>query len=203
MSRRWTNTSKEKRIYKIPLAKMSTSWFPGRTDTKGIVSSIFIALAMIGIAQFVERLDTLLTGGLFPVVGRINSVTMIGVGSALYGLVGGLIVAELNPLIGTATGTTPIAPFFLITNAMQAVVACLVGAKFKNVISLKYTFLYSLAAALGFVVLYIPLHIFYFHLPWERLIPLYAFQSAVVIIVNPPLTRAVLEACSRAGFVEQ
>ncbi len=140
--------AKQRQKYTIPLAKMSLGAWPGRTDTKGIVSSLMISLVMIGIMQFGERLDTILTGGLFPVSGRIISITMIGLGTMMYGVVGGLIVAEINPLIATATGTSPIAPFFFLTNSCQMVSAWITGKIFDNVITWKACILNAVLATI-------------------------------------------------------
>ena len=166
-----------------PLAKMSIKPIPGRVDTKGIVSSVLISLAMIGMMQFGERLDVMLFGGLFPVSGRVISITLIGFGTLMYGLIPGLIVAEINPFIGIATGSSPIAPFFLITNGIQACAALIANKLIKNVVSLKFCFLYSILATLMITAAYIPLHIFYFKLPWEKLIPMYCFQGAVTMTI--------------------
>jgi hypothetical protein len=190
-------------VFTIPLAKMSAKPCPGRVDSKGIVSAIFLALAMIGLLQFGERLDTLLFGGLFPVSGRIISMTMIGLGTMLYGLVPGIIVADINPLIATATGTSPIAPFWLITNASQAFSAWLVGRYFRNIISWPYVITYSITAALVLVVLYIPLHVFYFKMPWQKMLSMYAFQTAVCIPVPAIFLRGLLKVIRNAGFVEE
>ncbi len=191
------------KYYTIPLAKMSAKACPGRVDSKGIVSAIFLALAMIGLLQVAERLDTLLFGGLFPVSGRIISMTMIGFGTMLYGLIPGIIVADINPFIATATGTSPIAPFWLLTNASQAFSAWIVGRYFRNVIGWPYVITYSVVAALLLVVLYIPLHAFYFKMPWQKMLNLYAFQTAVCIPTAAIFVRGLLTVIRNAGFVEE
>jgi hypothetical protein len=183
---------------------MSIKPWPGRVDTKGIVSAVLISLAMIGIMQFGERLDTLFFGGLFPVSGRIISFTLIGFGTIMYGCIPGLIVAEINPFIATATGSSPIAPFFLITNALQMVAAWVAGKIIKtNVISLKFCFLYSFIATIFLTVAYIPLHVFYFKMPWEKLIPMYSFQGAMTMLIPPFLLYGLLRTIKNAGFIEE
>ena len=189
--------------FNLPLAKQSLKAVPGRVDTKGIVSAVLISLAMIGLMQFGERLDTVLFGGLFPVSGRIISFTMIGFGAMMYGMVPGLIVAEINPMIATATGSSPIAPFFFITNALQAVAAILAGKLVKNVVSLKYCFVYSFLATVLLTSAYIPLHVFYFKMPWAKLIPMYAFQGALTLIIPPFLIFGLLKTVRHAGFFEE
>lgn len=190
-------------IYNVPLAKQSIKPIPGRVDTKGIVSAVLISLAMIGLMQFGERLDTILFGGLFPVSGRIISFTLIGFGAMMYGLVPGLIVAEINPMIATATGSSPIAPFFFITNALQAIAAILAAKVVKNAVSFKYCVVYSFIATILLTSAYIPLHIFYFKMPWAKLIPMYAFQGCMTMLIPPFLIYGLLKTVKHAGFFEE
>ncbi len=195
--------AREETRFTIPLAKMSIKPWPGLTDTKGIVSSLMVSLAMIGLLQFGERIDTAFFGGLFPVSGRVISVTMIGLGTMMYGVVGGLIVAEINPLVATATGTSPIAPFWLLTNGAQVLAAWIVGVRFGNVITWRACITYAVVASVFIVVLYIPLHILYFQLPVERLVAMYSFQSAFSIVLPSIFLRGILKVVRDAGFTEE
>jgi len=195
--------AREEARYTVPLSKMSIKPWPGRTDTKGIVGALMISLAMIGLLQFGERLDTFFFGGLFPVSGRVISITMIGLGTMMYGVVGGLIVAEINPLIATATGTSPIAPFWLLTNASQVLSAWIVGTRFKNVITWKATITNAVLASIFIVILYIPLHILYFKMPVEKLVPMYSFQTLWSVTLPAIFLRAILKVVRDAGFVEE
>lgn len=188
---------------RIPLGKMSASIWPGRTDTKGIVTSVMISLAMIGLLQFGERLDTLITGGLFPVSGRVITFTLIGFGTAMYGAVPGLIVAEINPFIATATGTSPIAPFFFLTNALQMVSAWIAGKLVKNAVSFAYTLTHSVLATIFLTAVYIPLHRLYFKMPWEKMLPLYGAQAVATLIGPPILLYLLLRTVKNAGFIEE
>jgi hypothetical protein len=190
------------RRFTIPLAKMSLPAVPGRTDTKGIVSGLMLSLAMIGLLQFAERLDTALVGGLFPVSGRVIAFTMIALGTFMYGLVPGLIVAEINPLIATATGTSPIAPFFFLTNALICLAALIAGRRFQNVISWQAVLAFSVLASVLLVLVYIPLHMFYFNLPVERMLSLYAVQTAFSIPLPAIFLYAMLRVVRDAGFIE-
>ncbi|MGE5619960.1 MAG: hypothetical protein ACM3US_11960 [Sphingomonadaceae bacterium] len=189
--------------FSIPLSKMSLSAWPGRTDTKGIVGALMISLAMIGILQFGERLDTLFFGGLFPVSGRVISIVLIGLGTMMYGVVGGLIVSEINPLIATATGTSPIAPFWLLTNASQVLSAYIAGRVFKNVITWRACILNAFLASLFLIILYIPMHIFYFRMPVEKMVAMYTFQTIWSLSIPAVFLRALLKVVKDAGFVEE
>ena len=195
--------AKKMQKFTIPLAKMSLNAWPGRTDTKGIVSSLIISLVMIGILQFGERLDTIFTGGLFPVSGRAISITLIGFGTMMYGVVGGLIVSEINPIIATATGTSPIAPFFFLTNACQVLSAYITGKIFNDVITWKATITNGVLATVFLVLLYIPMHVIYFHMPVEKMFSLYAIQSLFSLTLPAVFLRILLKVVRDAGFVEE
>lgn len=190
-------------MLRVPLGKMSESPWRGRTDTKGIVSAVMVSLAMIGLLQFGERLDTLFTGGLFPVSGRVITFTLIGFGTAMYGGIPGLIVANINPFIATATGTSPIAPFFFITNTLQVLSAILAGRLVKNPISFTYAFVHSLLATVFLTLAYIPMHLFYFKLQWAKMLPLYGAQAAATLIAPPILLYGLLKVMKNAGFIEE
>lgn len=189
--------------YKVPLGKMSAKMWPGRVDTKGIVSSVMISLVMIGLLQFGERLDTLFTGGLFPVSGRVISIVMIGFGTAMYGVIPGIIVSDINPFIAIATGTSPIAPFWIIANPTQVLSAWLAAKIVKNPISFAYCFVNAVLATLFLTLIYIPLHVFYFHMPWTKMIPLYTAQAIATLIAPPILLYMLLKVAKNAGFIEE
>ncbi len=189
---------------KIPLSKMSLKALPGRTDTRGIVSGVMLALAFIGLAQFGERIDTLVTGGLFPVSGRIIGFVLVGLGTAMFGAVPGLIVAWLNPFIATATGTSPIAPFFFLTNALMVVAALVAGRIVRgHIVSWRYSIVYSFVASVLLTVAYVPLHILYFQLPVSEMLVLYAVQGLATMVATPLLLFPLLRVVKSAGFVEE
>lgn len=187
---------------KAPLTKMAMSVWPGRTDTRSLVSALMLSLCMIVLQFPSERLDTLTTGGAFPVFGRVVAFTMIGLSSMMYGFVGGAIVAWINPFIATAGGSSPIAPFFFfVPNTLIAVAACIVGSRTRNLISPKGVVAFTVLATVMVVAAYIPLHAFYLNLPVERMLQLYAVQSAVSLTVPAVLLFSLLKVIRSAGFV--
>ena len=188
---------------RIPLSKMSLNALPGRTDTLGIVSAVMLALAMTGLLQFGERLDTLITGGLFPVSGRVIAFVLVGLGTAMFGAVPGLIVAWVNPFIATATGTSPIAPFFFLTNGLMVAAALLAGRLVRRIVSFKYALVHTALAAVFLTLAYIPLHVLYFQLPVSQMLIIYAVQALVELIATPILLFSLLRVIKSAGFVEE
>jgi hypothetical protein len=51
--------------------------------------------------------------------------------------------------------------------------------------------------------MYIPLHVFYFKMPWQKMLNLYAFQTALSIPVPAIFLRGLLSVIRNAGFVEE
>lgn len=97
-----------------------------RWDLKAIVGGVLFGVLMTVLAQIMERLDTALTGGAFVVLGGVNFYTIASLSTLLFRLPGGLITGLTNALIAIATGTSPMAPWFVPTNAAFAIVYALV-----------------------------------------------------------------------------
>lgn len=198
---RMPERAEEAEVTKAPLTKMSMSVWPGRTDTRSLVSALMLSLCMIVLQFPSERIDTLLNGGAFPLFGRVVAFTMIGLSSMMYGFAGGAIVAWINPFIATAGGSSPIAPFFFVPNTLIAVAACIVGSRTRHLISPKGVLAFTALATVMVVASYVPLHAFYLRLPVERMVSLYAVQSAVSLTVPAILVYALLKVVRSAGFV--
>jgi hypothetical protein len=194
---------REEQELRAPLTKMSAKVWPGRTDTRAIVGALMLSLTMIVILRIAEPIDTIVTGGLFPVSGRVIAFTMIALGTWMFGGIGGFIVAEINPFIGVATGSSPIAPFFFITNGLITVAAIIVGSRVSDVTSWKSILAFTTLASVFLILVYIPLHLLYFQLPVERMLSLYAVQTAASIPLPALLLRALLRVIRSAGFVRR
>lgn len=97
-----------------------------RWDLKSIVGGVLFGVLMTVLAQIMERLDTALTGGAFVVLGGVNFYTIAALSTLLFRLPGGLITGLTNALIAITTGTSPMAPWFVPTNAAFAIIYALV-----------------------------------------------------------------------------
>lgn len=102
-----------------------------RWDLKAIVGAVLFGVLMTVLGAVVERIDTALTGGAFVILGAVNFYTMAALSTLLFRLPGGVITGETNALIAVATGTSPMAPWFIPTNAAFAVLYALVVWKLK------------------------------------------------------------------------
>jgi hypothetical protein len=97
-----------------------------RWDLKALVGGVLFGVLMTVLGQLMERLDTALTGGAFVILGAINFYTIAALSTLLFRLPGGLITGLTNALIANASGTSPMAPWFIPTNALFAVVYAIV-----------------------------------------------------------------------------
>lgn len=88
------------------------------TNTRAIVGSVLIAVAFTVNMQITERIDTALFGGILYWFGLSFFFTWSTSACIWYGLVGGLIMANFNPLIAVLTATSPMAPRFFIDNTL-------------------------------------------------------------------------------------
>lgn len=141
---------------------------------------------------------------MFPVSGRIIGFVLVGLGTAMFGAVPGLMVAWLNPFIATATGTSPIAPFFFLTNALMVVAALAAGWIVRGrVVSWRYSIVFSFVASVLLTVAYVPLHVFYFRLPVSEMLVLYIVQAIAAMVATPLLLLPLLKVVKSAGFVEE
>ncbi len=98
-----------------------------RWDLKSIVGGVLLGVLMTVLGQIVERLDTALTGGAFVVLGAVNFYTIASLSTLLFRLPGGVITGLTNAFIAIATGTSPMAPWFVPTNTLFAIVYALVA----------------------------------------------------------------------------
>ena len=62
---------------------------------------------------------------------------------------------------------------------------------------------YTVLASIFMIVVYIPLHLFYFKLPVERMLSLYGVQTAFSIPLPAIFLYAMLRVVRDAGFVEE
>lgn len=89
---------------------------PFPRDTKTIITSVFLGLIAVVVLQIAERLDLALTGGTIAIVSAVV-VSLIWVSAAcFYGFTGAMITAWINPIISNLTASSPMAPFFFLTN---------------------------------------------------------------------------------------
>jgi hypothetical protein len=99
-----------------------------RHDTRALVGALMLGAVFTVMEQFMERLDTLLTGGALPWFGLAIGPIFMVVSPWLFGFWGGLIAGNFNPIFAVLTATNPIAPmFFLFNTTSMGLVAFLVN----------------------------------------------------------------------------
>lgn len=99
-------------------------WFdykmwPG--GTRAIVASVLLAVCFSATMQITERIDTAITGGLLDVLGGLFRNVWYWPASMYFGLTGGLIAANFNPIVAVLTATGPLAPAWFAVNTAHVI----------------------------------------------------------------------------------
>lgn len=89
---------------------------PFPRDTKTIITSVFLGLITVVVLQIAERIDLAITGGTVAIVSAVVSALIWISAASFYGFTGALITAWINPIISNLTASSPMAPFFFLTN---------------------------------------------------------------------------------------
>jgi hypothetical protein len=116
-------------IYKQPLPNWQYRFFP--TDTRSLISSVFLGLGMTVMLQIAERIDFAYSGGTLFFVATMFVPTFENPASMFFGLPGALLVAWINPVVANLTATSPLSFLFFATNALHTVPLTLLVWAFK------------------------------------------------------------------------
>jgi len=107
-------------------AKISNDipWFDYKmwpSGTRAIVASVLLAVCFSATMQITERIDTAITGGLLDVLGGLFRNVWYWPASMYFGLTGGLIAANFNPIVAVLTATGPLAPAWFAVNTAHVI----------------------------------------------------------------------------------
>ena len=98
-------------IYRQPLPNWRYRLLP--TDTRSLISAVFLGLGMTVALQIAERIDFAYSGGSLFLVAVLLVPQFENPAAMFYGLTGALIVAWINPVVANLTATSPLS--FLCT----------------------------------------------------------------------------------------
>lgn len=170
------------------------------TSTSMIMAALFLALGFTVHMQITERIDTVITGGLIPILGIFFFSMWQMPAGTFYGVTGGLIVANINPIVANLTATNPLAPVFFVPNTIYAVGMALWMSRYKQPgqgVSFR-TVAIAHVIIIPWTVLPITLiHIFVLQLPTNAVI--FWFVVGLIagyagLFVAYPFTKKLLEA---------
>ena len=129
-----------------------------RTDTRAIVGAVLLAVCFTVNMQLTERIDTALSGGVIYWFGTTFCNIWFASAVIYFGMTGGLLAANFNPIIAVLTATSPMAPRFFLDNSLWVVPTAFMAAhyfKSRGYIDFKSFFLIILvgvfADSLAFV----------------------------------------------------
>jgi hypothetical protein len=176
--------------------------------TRAIVGSVLFAVCFSATMQITERIDTALTGGVLDVLGGLFRNVWYWPAVLFFGLTGGLIAANFNPIIAVLSATGPLAPAWFAVNTAHVIPASYLTqhafetrSATKEGIDLKYFVTRMVIPAHFFSLLpLIPVWMFVFKLPLPLWIGLFFLGWATSIpggIIGFYLCRSI----GRSGLV--
>ncbi len=159
-----------------PQTSNDIAWFDFKmwpSSTRAIVAAVLFAVCFSATMQITERIDTALDGGVLDILGGTFRNVWYWPAILYFGLTGGLIAANFNPIIAVLTATGPLAPAWFFVNTAHVVPAAFLAQNAfekrratKAGISLR-DFLLSMVIPAHFFSLLplIPVWLFVFKLP--------------------------------------
>jgi hypothetical protein len=205
----------------VPMAQSAVSasrakkndipWFDYKmwpSGTRAIVASVLFAVCFSATMQITERIDTAMTGGVLDVLGGLFRNVWYWPAVLYFGLTGGLIAANFNPIIAVLTATGPLAPAWFAVNTAHVIPAAYLTQhafetrrSTKQGITLWYFLTRMVIVAHPFSLLpLIPVWLFVFKLPILFAVGLFLLGWATSIpggIIGFYLCRSI----GRAGLV--
>ncbi|HUI87187.1 MAG TPA: hypothetical protein VLX61_00555 [Anaerolineales bacterium] len=157
-------------------AKSEIAWYDYKmwpSGTRAIVASVLFAVCFTATMQITERIDTALDGGVLDILGGTFRNVWYWPAVIYFGLTGGLIAANFNPIIAVLTATGPLAPAWFFVNTAHVVPAAFLAQNAfekrratKEGISLGYFLVNMVIPAHFFSLLpLVPVWLFVFKLP--------------------------------------
>jgi hypothetical protein len=104
--------------------KSEIQWFDYKmwpSGTRAIVASVLLAVCFSATMQITERIDTAMTGGVLDVLGGLFRNVWYWPATMYFGLTGGLIAANFNPIVAVLTATGPLAPAWFAVNTAHVI----------------------------------------------------------------------------------
>lgn len=101
-----------------------------QTDLKTLIASVLWGVVMTILLQIGERIDTALFGGTFVLFAMFFQPCAVG--WALFGLPGALITLLISPIFAVMLASTPLAPYFFLSNTLLAVFGAVAFAFVKR-----------------------------------------------------------------------
>ena len=91
------------------------------TDTRTLVGGVLLAVCFSATMQITERIDVAISGGVLFWFGLAFVNVWFTAAVIYFGLTGGLMAANFNPIIALLTATSPLAPRFFFDNTLFVV----------------------------------------------------------------------------------
>jgi hypothetical protein len=172
-----------------------------RWDTKAIVAGVLLGVVMVLIQQLTERLDTVLTGGIwFPFAGGTHSLVLV-ISCIFYRLPAGWITGEMNALFAFLFQNTPVAPAFAINNFIYPIIAVLISKYLSMRRWWHYVGLIVPSVLIGYSPM-VPISMAVFNIPLSAALFGQALTDLAAIVIASILAKPIADAIARSGLAD-
>ena len=172
-----------------------------RTDARSLVGGALMGVLMVLLVGLGDRIDASLSGGAFPILGGTAWTITMALSAIFFGLPGAIVAGEIQALMDVALGV-PLAPAFMVANAVGPLVFALISHRLPMRSAVHYLLALAPAVVLGNLCVAVFLAVA-FQVPVQVLVP---SVSGVIVIstgVGMFAVRAVAEAVRRSRILER
>jgi hypothetical protein len=170
-----------------------------RTDVRSLVGSVMMGVLMVLIVSLGDRIDASLSGGAFPIFGGVAWAITMALSALFFGLPGALIAGEIQAVMDLALAV-PLAPAFIVANAVGPVVFALVAHRLPMRSIVHYLIALAPAVILGNLCVAV-------FLVWALQVPVGVLLVSELVVIAASIgagvfaVRAVAEAVWRSRIL--
>jgi hypothetical protein len=172
-----------------------------RTDARSLVGSVLMGVLMVLIVSLGDRIDASILGGAFPIFGGVTWAITMALSALFLGLPGALIAGEIQAVMDLALGV-PLAPAFMVANAIGPVVFALIAHRLTMRTLAHYLIALTPAVILGNLCVAVFL-VLVLEVPVGMLLVSELVVIAASIIAGVFAVRAVAEAVWRSRILSR
>jgi hypothetical protein len=172
-----------------------------RSDTRSIVRGVFLGALMVLLVGIGDRLDGMISGGTFPILGGTTWGTIMGVSTLLCRQPGGIIAGLMEGFVSLGFGLSPLSPAFPIVNVAGSIAYSLVAWR-RPMKSWSDHFVAQVAGnVVGNALVGVAIHLIV-GLPVSVIVVSVGVTTVVATVGGTILTKAIAEAVTRAGLAD-
>jgi len=171
-----------------------------RVDTKALVGGVLLGIVLVLVNQVATRLDAIINPSAGFVSGSTTAI-ILGLCVRLFRQPAGIIAGEIQALIAIATASNPLAPAFLITNAVEALAYSGVLRVWPQN-SWRSHFLTQVAGNFAGDLVFMLAVIILLHVPFVIALTAIILTFVVNLIISTLVTKPLTDVVERSGVAD-